>query len=135
GSFLPFFAGGGTEEQARALVLGSDEYLARSGGTAEGFLAALFRDVLGRDLGVGEGQRFLDLLRAGASRAAVARRVLPSPEPDAREVAAVYAALLGRAPDEVGLAGWASVLAGGVSDEQVAVGIASSTEFAARPLG
>src|SRR5206468_3539960 len=50
-TFVNFLGSGGTIAQVQALILGSGEYfVTQGGGTVNGFLAALYRDVLGRQI-------------------------------------------------------------------------------------
>src|SRR5262249_10589435 len=50
-TWVHYLAQGGTAEQLRALLLGSDEYFSRfGGGSNSGYLAALYQDALQRSL-------------------------------------------------------------------------------------
>lgn len=65
---------------AEAAILASPEYYARNGNTPEGFVAALYRDVLGRRAGSHEFAHQVDhVLRDG--RTSVALRVLAERNP------------------------------------------------------
>ena len=53
--FVNMLAAGGTVQQVVAAIAGSAEYLQnRGGGTTNGFIDALFQDVLGRPAGAGD---------------------------------------------------------------------------------
>ncbi len=60
---------------------------------------------------------------------------MTSPEADARLVEAAYQAILGRAPDAAGLAGWVSQLEHGMTPSQLIAAILSSPEVIARGGG
>src|SRR5207237_12303 len=75
-SFVSVLSSGSTPGQMRAQLFGSAEYLAQAGGTADGFLGALYRDELGRDLGPTGAAAWHAALANGGSREAVALGVL-----------------------------------------------------------
>ncbi len=81
----------------RALFLASDAYFRdRGNGTAEGFLNALFQDVLGRPVDQAGKDFYLPLLGGGATRESVARLVLQSDEACFRTAGLAYAEYLHR---------------------------------------
>jgi hypothetical protein len=67
-------------DSVEAAILASPEYYARNGNTPEGFVAALYRDVLGRRAGSHEFARQVDhVVRDG--RTAVALRIIAERNP------------------------------------------------------
>jgi uncharacterized delta-60 repeat protein len=91
---------GVTPEQVLGLIVGSDEYFQKAGGTNAAWLDRLYRDVLGRDRDSGS-QGFLDALNSGqATRVQVALGVLASAEYGTRLVTQVYQTYLGRQPGD-----------------------------------
>src|SRR5262249_662405 len=61
--FVGFLRSGGTVAQIKAVFLGSAEYFQnRAGGTNDGFVTALYRDVLGRAADAGGRQFFNQVL-------------------------------------------------------------------------
>jgi hypothetical protein len=116
-------------EQVQAGLLGSDEFLARSGGTPEGFLTAVYRDVLGRAPGAGGLRNWEGVLGRGVPRTTVAQTIGTSAEADQVRVADFYVQVLGRPADAGGLAYWSGALQGGARQSAVVAGLAGSDEF------
>jgi uncharacterized protein YkwD len=131
--WVSYLAAGGTFAQVKAALLGSAEYYQnRGGGTAGGFLTALYGDVLGRPADAGGLAYFSRLLETGFAPAGVALAVVQSPEGLVRLVQGFYQQYLGRAADGAGLTYFVSVLGAGLGDEQVLASILGSEEYAAR---
>jgi uncharacterized delta-60 repeat protein len=129
-----FLASGGTTDQLRAQLLGSDEYArAHPGGnTAPSFLEGLYHDVLYRTMdSVGE-TTWTQALNNGASNAAVALAIIQSQEGASDEVQGLYHRLLHRPPDATGLGQFSSALEQGTSNDLILALIASSDEYVAR---
>jgi Domain of unknown function (DUF4214) len=97
--FAGMLAQGGGSDQVAAIVLGSPEYyFSRGGGTRNGFVAALYQDVLGTYPDQGAVAYFTQELAGGATRAAVAQQVETSPAARQRWLVALYAKYLHHAP-------------------------------------
>jgi len=127
-SGVAYFAGmlqqGSTIEQVRAAMLGSAEYFQHGGATNQGFIAALYQDVLGRAADP-QGITFFTQQIKVSSRAAVAQQVLTSPEGRQRRIAALYNRYLHRPAS-------ASASAYGGGEGQVAAAIIGSEEYCRR---
>jgi hypothetical protein len=109
--FVSFLNNGGTEPQIAATILGSNEYFqTKGGGTNDGFLAALYTDVLHRPIDAVGAAAWGQALASGTSRQAVATAILNSPEGLQNQVNDLYTRFLGRAADPSGLAFWESQL-------------------------
>jgi uncharacterized delta-60 repeat protein len=135
-AFTGFLGAGGTVDQVKASILGSGEYFtSRSGGTNDGFLAALYRDVLGRAIDASGQATWGGALRAGASRQSVAQGVVTSLEADQVLVQGDYRQLLRREADSSGLSTFVGFLQRGGRDEEVLASIAGSDEYFARLRG
>ena len=102
-----FLAQGGTQLQLEAKLLGSDEYFTtRDGGTINGYLQALYQDVLNRQIdpvGLQAGTASLSANDTAASRTDVASGVINSQEGDIATIDHLYSQFLHRAPDSTGL--------------------------------
>jgi hypothetical protein len=102
-----FLAQGGTQLQLEANLLGSDEYFTtRGGGTVNGYLQALYQDVLNRPIdpvGLQAGTTLLSGNDSVASRTALASGVINSQEGDIVTIDHLYSQFLHRAPDSTGL--------------------------------
>jgi hypothetical protein len=127
--FVGFLASGGSIMQVRAFLIGSPEYYARAGGTIGGFLSAVYRDVLGRNMDPIGAQFFGQLLLAGVSRTDVALLILTSTEGYMRLVSGMYQSYLHRAPDARGLGNFVSRLQRGAREEDIVADIMGSDEY------
>ena len=94
-TWVGLLRGGGTRSQVIAGIAGSEEYLSRQGGTPSGFVAGLYRDVLGRSAGPPEVEAWLGVL-ATAPRSAVASAIAGSEEAFLARVSGLYDARLRR---------------------------------------
>lgn len=117
----------------RAGLLGSEENFRREGGTNDGFLAALYRDVLGREIDVGGRANWLGLLARGWTRYGVALALLRSAEGLTAKVQGLYRQYLRREADAGGLANFVGLLRRGMPEPAVAAALVGSPEYAARP--
>ena len=120
---------GATDESVAATVLGSQEFFAANGNTNDGFLGALFQDVLGRAIDPSSQAAFEKELSAGATRTQVAEQIFGSSEYLHDEVNSLYEHLLNRAADPAGLAGFVQILQNGSRDESVIAALVSSAEY------
>ena len=132
-AFNVFLKNGGSDEEAAAIIAGSDEYFAtRGGGTNDGFLNALFEDVLHRPIDPQAKAAFEQDLANGATRSKIAAVVFASSEYHADLVDNLYLEVLDRPADTAGLDYWSAQLAQGDTDEQVLQGLMSSDEYFAK---
>jgi hypothetical protein len=121
---------GQTVEQLRSGFYGSDEYLAKHGGTTTSVVTAFYQAILNR----APDQAGLDywggLINSGTSRVAVAHAIMSSSTEGATDiVTAYYQKYLNRAPDPGGLAYWVALLNSGVSQTQILIGFVGSPEY------
>jgi uncharacterized delta-60 repeat protein len=126
-----FLASGGTIDQMRAMILGSAEYYQDAGNSNDGFVTAIYRDLLGRVADAGGRQGWDQALMNGTSPTTVAMNILRSAEGSAYEVEGLYYWLLHRAADPAGLQSFSSDLQQGTPVEQIVAIIAGSPEYAA----
>jgi uncharacterized protein (TIGR03118 family) len=124
---------GTTVEQAAAVIAGSQEYFRnRGGGTASGFLSALYQDGLGRALDNNGKAVFTAAMQSGATPGNVAAVVFASDEFKAVRVRQIYQTFLHRGADSAGLGFFVGALQQGARDEDVIAVIVSSAEYFAR---
>src|SRR5262249_19667850 len=132
-NFVQFLQGGGTVEQVAAGIAGSPEYFrVRGGGSNDGFLNALYQDLLNRTPDAGGRPRFDQVLLHGGPPAVVAGVVLGSPEFEQDLVEGFYQQFLHRPADSGGLAGLAGALSHGATDEEVTAAVVGSEEYFAQ---
>jgi uncharacterized delta-60 repeat protein len=132
-NWVNFLNQGGTAEQLEALFIGSVEYFnGRGGGTANGFLQALYGDVLGRPVDTNGAQTWGQALANGVSPAAVGTAILASQESDHMKIEELYGLVLHRPADASGLNTYTTMLQQCQPDTLVLAILASSGEYFAR---
>jgi hypothetical protein len=126
-SFVGLLNQGQTCYEVKATMLGSTEYYTKAGGGSNGgFLAALYRDVLGRPLDSAGASAWTHMLANGSARTSVAGLVIYSEEARQYLVSGCYRDYLGRPADPRGLSYWSTYL---WSHEYVIAGLTSSEEY------
>jgi autotransporter-associated beta strand protein len=128
-AFNLFFAQGGTIAQAKAVVLGSNEYYVLHGNTPTGFANALYENLLGRPVDSGAQAAILAELAAGAARSQIATQVMSHSEYQQRIVQSWYQEFLDRTGETAGVNYAVGRLASGVSEELVIAAFVSSPEY------
>jgi hypothetical protein len=129
-NFLSQLNRGVTDESVAAQLAGSPEYFATRGdSTNQGFLQALYQDVLDRPIDPTGQNYFLQQLASGISRQQVATELLTSLEYQQDLVQGDYQLLLGRAADSTGLTSFVNELQRGGTSEAILVALAGSGEF------
>ena len=118
-----------TVSQMEAGFIASNEYYAAAGSTLEGWVGALYEDVLGRQAAPAEIASWVRILQGGTSRQAVSMGFLLSTERLNTVIAGHYSHLLGRGIDTAGQAAWVAILQAGGRDEAVIGGIIASDEY------
>ncbi|MDY3557171.1 DUF4214 domain-containing protein [Gemmata sp. JC717] len=128
--FITGLRQGMTQDQIRAAIAGSDEFFQlKGGGTNAGYLSALYKVALGRDIGSGELATRMAQFQSGVSREQVAREVYASPERATRVVNELYVDLLGRKGESAGVSNWVGQLQSGVRVEVIASRFVASAEY------
>jgi hypothetical protein len=128
-AFVSWLDRGATTQQVTEVILGSPEYLHNAGGNPSGFLTAVYREVLARDVDGSGLATFGQALSRGVSRADIAAALLDSPEGERLEIQGLYQRFLHRPAGPSEVTGWAGILAQGVTSEQFVAGVLSSVEY------
>jgi hypothetical protein len=115
--------------EVEAGILGSPEFFQDSGSTKQGFVNALYEDLLGREPDPGGLAVALTALANNVSRQAVAAAVLARDEFHADLITALYEQFLQRAPDPVGFNLSMQALRGGFSEEGLIAVLLGSDEY------
>ncbi|HVX12138.1 MAG TPA: NF038129 family PEP-CTERM protein [Pirellulales bacterium] len=123
------YDGGTIESMSEALVSSSEYWQVRGGGTVDGFLKALFRDGLGRQIDPAALTYFSGLMANGVSAADVAEAIFNSDEYHRLRVNSFFEQLLNRSADPGAVAYFAGELDGGITDDMVISQILSSNEY------
>ncbi len=120
----------------QATLYSADEYFkGAGGGTVNGFIDALYRDILGRPSDVFGRAKWASQLQSGTSRFQVAKTILSTGEAYATKVARWYQSDLGRTTpldqlkNDPGVLGWAADLLNGTGENTVRAAILSSDEI------
>jgi uncharacterized secreted protein with C-terminal beta-propeller domain len=129
-AWLTFLANGGTTDQLRAYILASDEFYAQQGqGSSDGFLHALYENVLHRDIDATGRAAWGQALAADESRYDVALAVLDSVEAETQRVQGWYSQLLHRSADNFGVQTFVGALQHGAASQEVLLDILVSGEY------
>jgi hypothetical protein len=123
---------GFTIEVVEGLILASDEYFLRAGGTNPAFVEAIHRHVLGRAPSPEERSAWANALSMGWSRYLVAATLLHSTEYRRIQVTYLYWRFLGRAPDPAGFEAWTAALLAGTRDEHAIAAFVGCDEYLTR---
>lgn len=128
--FTSALLAGATPEDVAGVIAGSAEYFQSQGnGSINGFITALYRDILGRAPDAGGQLAFSQALNSGATRQQVARMMLSSTEYQNVVVANHYITYLRRQADAAGQAFFVAALAGGNRSDQVIGQLMGSDEY------
>ena len=128
-SQLQLMLQGGTDDLAKATMLGSPALFLQTGANNTQFISFLYQDVLGRPVDSPSLLVSSNALATGLTRGQLALDVLSTPEADVVEVANLYETLLRRSADPGGLSFFANMLQRGTSDETVIASLVSSNEY------
>ena len=121
--------GSRTSTDLAASLIGSTEFWIGAGGTATGFVAAVYHDVLGRSPDPAKLASWASQVAAGdLTPAGLGARFWQTAEHRSQRVAALYGGLLGRAPGTAALAERTAQLATH-DDPWLAAALAASPEF------
>lgn len=132
---------GSDESTVRAEIAASDEFFNRAGGTNDGFLTALYQDLLGRVGDAPSVALWQSQLAGGASRNDIAQGFVKSSEfhtmlvndpPSSATVAGWYQTYFHRDADQAGASFFAGQLDHGTSLEKVQLEMLGSDEYLAR---
>jgi hypothetical protein len=120
---------GMTDELVQAGFVGSPEFFQHSGGTPQGWVDAMYQDLLNRTPDAAGEQFWVKTIAAGTPRDTVALGFATSPEREAVIVQGDYQKFLGRSAIAPEVNFWVSSFTTGVTNEQIIAGFVSSPEF------
>ncbi len=118
-----------TDEQLKAVLVGSGEYYQLHGNTNASFLAAMYQDLLGRPIDPTAQARYLNALAGGALPMNLALIVLTSQEGFTVTSTNLFQSLLHRTPDAASVTNMVSLLTKGGKDEDLITILAGSQEY------
>jgi hypothetical protein len=135
GAWLGAMSHGLTAQQMLVQFYASGEYYQRTGGTPQGWITGLYRDLLGRSPDAAGFSAWVAVVRGGMPLSSVANTFVYSPEEFNRQITDAYHAILGRDPDAAGISGWNRAMRNGTTLELLNTGIVASTEYATAQYG
>ncbi|HMJ79169.1 MAG TPA: DUF4214 domain-containing protein [Iamia sp.] len=110
-----------------SFLYGSPELYTAAGGTAEGYVAFLYRDILGREPDAAGAAYWEGRIAGGASRIGLARAWYLTPEATGLRAGVMFLDLLHRPPSVAERSSWAERLRR-IDERQVTAAIVSSSE-------
>ncbi|HEV7224344.1 MAG TPA: TIGR03118 family protein [Pirellulales bacterium] len=119
-----------TDQQLAAAFAASPEFYAGAGGSAGGWVDALYPSLLNRAVDSQGRSYWVSQLAAGASRQSIALGFATSSEQAESQLRDDYFNLLGRAPSSDELHFWVGTVESGATDEQVLAAFVASPEYA-----
>jgi hypothetical protein len=128
-SWVGLLKAGLSDEQVLASFTSSAEYYQQAGGSDQGWVDALYHDMLGRSPDAAGEANWLQALASGGSHFNVAFAVATSVEHESIVVAADYQRYLGRNANTAEVSSWVNQLQHGMSSEEVAAAFVASQEF------
>jgi hypothetical protein len=129
-SWTAFLQAGGTLEQLEASIVGSPEYFqVRGGSSNNGYLTALYQDILGRSVDATGQANWGTALANGMTPAQVAAAVFASSEFLRDLVQGYYQQFLHRTAEDLGLSNWVNALEQGMGDREVMTAFVGSEEY------
>lgn len=124
---------GERDEAMLATILSSQEYYTRRGGsTNDGFLNAVFDDLLGREIDDASSERFSVLLAFGGTRAQVVNAITSTREYRSRVIGGYFERFLGRTAASTEVSALVGQIQSGARFEDVIAQIAGSEEYFAQ---
>jgi hypothetical protein len=120
---------GMTDEQVQAGFVGSAEFFQHSGNTPQGWVDAMYQDLLNRTPDTAGEQFWVQSIAAGTSRAAVALGFATSAEREGIIVQNDYQKYLGRSAAAPEVSYWVNSFTTGVTNEQIIAGFVDSAEY------
>jgi hypothetical protein len=127
---VALLAGGVSDEQYIATITGSMEYFnTRGGGNNNGFLDAIYFDLLGRAVDPPARSYFTAQMNAGVTTTQVSTNVLGSSEYRNDLVTALFWRFLQRPPNSSDASYYVNLLNSGLTDEQLIGNIMGSVEY------
>jgi hypothetical protein len=128
-SWVAAMGSGWTDEQVISGIVGSAEFYTAAGSTTNGFISAVYEDLLGRSPDSAGLANWSSALAGGTSQSQVAYGIASSNEYRTDLVQGYYEHFLNRAADSAGVSSWVAAMGSGWTDEQVISGIVGSAEF------
>jgi hypothetical protein len=119
-----------SDERLDAGFIGSAEYIANHGGLGQGWIQAMYHDLLGRAAEAPGQAGWLSALAQGVSPSTIAYGFAASAERETQRITAAYQTYLGRTPEspEV-LNQWVKAFLSGASNENVIARFVGSAEY------
>lgn len=120
---------GANPDEIRTQVIGSNEYYTKSGGSPEGFAAAIYQQVTRTPATQAEITAVVNQIKAGKSRTSIAAALLATRAGDTATVQGIYERFLRRTPPPTEITSWVNKLQSGTTELKLVEFIVSSNEY------
>jgi hypothetical protein len=124
-----------SDERLEAFFIGSDEYIARHGGSGASWIMGMYQDLLGRTPSQAEVNMWVNALHNGMTPQQVAYGFAASDEREGIRIRDDYLTYLGRAARTGEVQGWIYAFGQGFSNEDIVAGFVGSPESYSRTGG
>jgi len=120
---------GANPDEIRTQVIGSNEYYTKSGGSPEGFAAAIYQQVTRIPATQQEINAVVAQIKAGKSRTSIAAALLATKAGDTATVQGLYERYLRRTPPASEITYWVNKLQSGTTELKLVEATVSSNEY------
>jgi hypothetical protein len=120
---------GANPDEIRAQVIGSSEYLTKSGGSSAGFAAAIYQQVTRIPATQAQIDAVVNQIKAGKTRTSIAAALLATKAGDTATVQSLYERYLRRTPPAAEITYWVNKLQAGTTELKLVESTVSSNEY------
>lgn len=120
---------GANPDEIRTQVIGSSEYYTKSGGTPEGFAAAIYQQVTRTAATPAQTTAVVNQIKAGKTRTSIAAALLATKAGDTATVQGLYERYLRRTPPAAEITYWVNKLQAGTTELKLVESTVSSNEY------
>lgn len=120
---------GANPDEVRAQVIGSSEYLTKSGGSSAGFAAAIYQQVTRVPATQAQINSVVAQIKAGKTRTSIAAALLATKAGDTATVKGIYERYLRRTPPSSEVTFWVTKLQAGVTELKIVESTVASSEY------
>lgn len=120
---------GANPDEIRTQVIGSNEYFTKSGGSPEGFAAAIYQQVTRTPATQPQITAVVNQIKAGKTRSSIAAALLATKAGDTATVQGIYERYLRRTPPASEVTYWVNKLQAGTTELKLVESTVSSNEY------
>ena len=120
---------GANPDEVRTQVIGSNEYLTKSGGSSAGFAAAIYQQVTRVPATKAQVDSVVAQIKAGNTRTSITAALLATKAGDTATVQGIYERFLRRTPPASEVTFWVNKLQSGVTELKIVEATVGSNEY------